>query len=151
MASWGPKLYQDDLAVDVRDYYKDQLKRGKTNEVVTEELIMDNEDIITDEDEAPVFWFALSDTQWNLGRLLPFVKEKALEYLKKGSNLKRWEREAINQREYKGRAKVLQELEQRLMSQMPAEKKISQYRLYKCEWTIGDVFAYKLVLGGQGI
>jgi len=144
MASWGPKLYQDDVAEDVRDYYKDQLKRGKANEEVTKELIQDNEDIIQDEDEAPVFWFVLADTQWNLGRLLPFVKEKALEYLKSGTNLTRWEKEAINQREYKVRVKVLQELGQKLMSPMPPEKKISQYKLYKCEWNIGDIYAYKL-------
>ncbi|MFX0549445.1 hypothetical protein ACOAKC_08910 [Hathewaya histolytica] len=144
MASWGPKLYQDDVAEDVRDYYKDQLKRGKTNEEVTKELIDDNEDIILDQDEALVFWFALADTQWNLGRLLPFVKEKALEYLKSGTNLEIWEKEAINQREYKVREKVLQELEQKLMSPMPPEKKISQYKFYKCEWNIGDMYAYKL-------
>lgn len=144
MASWGPKLYQDDVAEDVRDYYKDKLKRGKTNDEVTKELIEDNEDIISDKDDAPVFWFALADTQWNLGRLLPFVKEKALEYLKSGSNLKRWESEAINQKEYKAREKVLQELEQKLMSPMPPEKKMSQYKLYKCEWNIGDIFTYKL-------
>lgn len=144
MASWGPKLYQDDVAEDVRDYYKDQLKRGKTNEEVTKELIEDNYDIIEDEDEAPVFWFALADTQWNLGRLLPFVKDKAIKYLKSGSNLVRWENEAINQREYKNREKVLQELEEKLMSPMPPEKKISQYKFYKCEWNIGDIFAYKL-------
>ena len=144
MGSWGPKLYQDDVAEDVRDYYKDQLRRGKTNEEVTNELIEDNEDIISDEDEAPVFWFALADTQWSLGRLFPFVKEKALEHLKSGENLKRWEEEAINKKEYKAREKVLQELEQKLMSPMPPEKKVSQYKLYKCEWNIGDVFAYKL-------
>lgn len=144
MASWGPKLYQDDIAEDVRDYYKDQLKRGKTNEGVTKELIEGNQDIVLDEDEAPVFWFALADTQWNLGRLLPFVKEKALEYLKSGSNLERWQKEAINQREFKVREKVLRELEQKLISPVPPEKKISQYKLYKCEWNIGDIFAYKL-------
>ena len=29
MGSWGPQLYQDDFAQDLRDVYKDQLKRGK--------------------------------------------------------------------------------------------------------------------------
>lgn len=144
MASWGPKLYQDDIAEDVRDHYKDQLKRGKTNEEVTKELIADSQDIILDEDEASVFWFALADSQWNLGRLLPFVKEKALEHLKRDSNLKRWQKEALNQKEYKVRERVLMELEQKLISPMPPEKKISQYKLYKCEWNIGDIFAYRL-------
>lgn len=142
MGSWGPKLYQDDVAEDVRDYYKDQLKRGKTNEEVTKELIEDNEDIISDEEEGPIFWFVLADTQWSLGRLLNSVKEKALECLRNGSDLERWKNE--EPKVYLARKKVLEELEVKLNSPMPAEKKISQYKLYKCEWSVGDVFAYKL-------
>lgn len=57
MGSWGPKLYQDDIAEYVRSHYKDQLKRGKTNEEATNKLIQDNQDIIEDEDEASVFGF----------------------------------------------------------------------------------------------
>ena len=30
MGAWGPQLYQDDVAQEVRDYYKDQLHQGKT-------------------------------------------------------------------------------------------------------------------------
>lgn len=144
MGSWGPKLYQDDVAEDVRDYYKELLKKGNTNEQATKEIIEKNTDVISDEDEAPIFWFALSDTQWSLGRLLPLVKETALKYLESGSNLKRWKNEAISQREYRDREKVLKELEQKLITPMPPEKKITQHKLYKCEWKIGDIFAYRL-------
>lgn len=144
MATWGPKIYQDDIAEDVRNYYKDQLKRGKTNEEVTKELIDSNQDIISDIDDAPVFWFALADTQWELGRLLPFVKQKALEYLQKGTNLERWKAESSTQKEIKIREEVLNELEQKLNSEMPKEKKMTQYKLYKCEWKTGDIFAYRL-------
>lgn len=143
MGTWGAKLYQDDIAEDVRDYYKDQLKRGKTNEQIMKVLITDNEDIIIDEDEASVFWFALADTQWNLGRLLPFVKEKAINYLNSKSDLTKWEEQG-NKKDYKIREKVLKELEEKLKSEMPIEKKLTQYKLYKCEWKIGDVFAYKI-------
>lgn len=142
MASWGPKLYQDDLAQDVRDQYKDQLKRGKSNEEVTNELINSYGYALDDTDDAPIFWFALADTQWNLGRLLPLVKEKALEYLASGTDLKRWELE--NPKEAVVRKKVLQELEQKLNSPMPPEKKITQYKFYRCEWNKGDVYSYKL-------
>ncbi|MFR6299262.1 MAG: hypothetical protein ACLUML_08630 [Acutalibacteraceae bacterium] len=31
----------------------------------------------------------------------------------------------------------------KLNSPQPPEKKISQHRLYKCDWKIGDVFAYQ--------
>ncbi len=142
MGTWGPKLYQDDLAESIRDCYIDQLKHGKSSEEVTNELIAQNQDLLDDYDDAPVFWLALADTQWNLGRLLPYVKDEALEYLRNGSNLKRWKNE--NPQEYNTRKKVLKKLEHKLNSPMPPKKKISQHKLYKCEWNIGDTFAYKL-------
>lgn len=142
MGAWGPKLYQDDVAEDVKEYYKDQLRRGKTGSEITQELIRQNEYALFDQDDAPVFWFALADTQWNLGRLENFVKEQALNHIRDGHDLRRWEME--NPKEAKVRAKVLSELEQRLSSPQPAEKKVSQYKLYHCEWKIGDVYAYPL-------
>ena len=32
MGAWGANLYQDDVALDIKDEYKDNLRRGKTNE-----------------------------------------------------------------------------------------------------------------------
>ncbi len=142
MGAWGPRLYQDDIAEDVRDYYKDQLHRGKSGTEITQELLKRNEYALNDPDDAPVFWFALADTQWSLGRLEDFVKEKALYHLHAGSDIKRWEDE--NPKEAKIRAKVLSDLEQKLRSPQPIEKKISQYKLYHCQWSLGDTFAYQL-------
>ncbi|MCI7179050.1 MAG: hypothetical protein MSA26_00335, partial [Lachnospiraceae bacterium] len=93
MGSWGPGLYQDDIAEDVRDVYKDQLYRGKTGAKITEELLEEYSDCMSDPDDAPVFWFALADTQWNLGRLEDPVKEQALYHLRDGADLRRWEAE----------------------------------------------------------
>ena len=143
MGAWGPKLYQDDVAEDVRDYYKDQLHRGKTGQEITKELIEERQDFLFDPDDAPVFWFALADTQWNLGRLEAQVKEQALYHIRDGYDLRRWKAE--NEQGAKIRARVLSELEQKLLSPQPAEKKISQYKIYHCEWEIGDVYAYQLV------
>ncbi|QVK18167.1 hypothetical protein KHQ81_00155 [Mycoplasmatota bacterium] len=89
MGAWGPKLYEDDVAIDIKDEFRNLLERGKTTEEATEILIRDNQDTIDDMDEGPIFWFALSDTQWNLGNLLPFVKEKAIEHFRNGSDLRR--------------------------------------------------------------
>ena len=142
MGTWGPKLYQDDLAVDVRDYYKDQLHRGRSGEEITQELLRDNADILLDTDNVSVFWFALADTQWNVGRLENHVKEKALYYINNEQDIKKWEVE--NQKEAKIRRKVLFDLEKKLLSPQPAIKKVKQYNLYHCEWKIGDVYAYPL-------
>lgn len=142
MGAWGPRLYQDDIAEEVRDYYKEQLHRGKTGKEITQELIAQNEYAISDPDDAPVFWFALADTQWNLGRLEDFVREQALHHIRDGHDVKRWAVE--DPRGAKTRAETLEKLQLKLLSPQPAEKKIAQYKLYHCEWKIGDVFAYQL-------
>lgn len=142
MSAWGPQLYQDDIAEEIREYYKDQLHRGKTGEEITRELIEQNKHIISDSDDAPVFWFALADTQWNLGRLENFVKEQALNSIRDGRDLRRWETEDPSGAQI--RARALFELEQKLLSPQPPEKKVPQYQLYRCAWKAGDVYAYPL-------
>lgn len=52
---WGPGLYQDDIAEDVKNYYKDQLHKGKTGIEITKALIKDNESILSDMDDVPIF------------------------------------------------------------------------------------------------
>ena len=141
MGAWNAKLYSSDTAADIRDDYVDQLKRGRENDQMTSELINQNQDILCDEEEAAEFWFALADTQWRYGRLLPVVKENALKYLDRKEHLERWKEAGIEK--YEARLQVLNDLKFKLLSPMPPKKKVSQYKLYKCEWNIGDVFAYK--------
>lgn len=140
MGAWGARLYENDTALDIKDRFAD-LRKGKTVQQITNELIEEYTCELDDVFCAPVFWFALADTQWNLGRLLPEVKEQALAWLDKGGDLAVWQEE--NPGLAVTREKVLMELQQKLNSPQPPEKKISQHRLYKCDWKIGDVFAYQ--------
>lgn len=142
MGTWGAKIYQDDIALDVRDKFKDLLRRGKTAEEITKNLIAEYEYAINDPDDGPVFWFALADTQWELGRLMPEVKKQAVACLDKGGDLARWQIE--NPKLAIIRKKVLDELGKKLNTPQPPEKKIPQYRIYTCEWNVGDTFAYRL-------
>lgn len=141
MSTWGPGLYQDDLAKDVQDHYKDQLHRGKAGATVTQELEAQYQEALSDAEDAPIFWFALADTQWNLGRLEETVKIQALKYLESGIDLRRWNADPAG---FRKRTQVLEALRKKLLSAQPPEKKISQYRLYYCQWELGDVYAYRL-------
>ncbi len=142
MGAWGTSLYANDSASDIRGDYVDNLKRGKTNEEATKELIDANHDIMDDSEEAPLFWFALADTQWNYGRLLPEVKEKALFYLSQDQELERWKESG--QKRLNAWKKTLERLKDKLNSPQPPVKKVSKYRLYQCQWKLGDVFVYRL-------
>ncbi len=137
MGYWGTGLYQNDTAEDVRDSYVTRLKKGEDSAQITASLMQEFD--LEDEEDGPVFWMALADTQWNWGRLEPAVREKALQALASGEILE-WETAA----QKRARQKVLQKLEQKLNTPQPDMRPIRQSRMYVCPWQIGDVFALPL-------
>lgn len=140
MGTWGPGLYQNDVSEDVKHFFRDQLRRGRSSEQITFELMAQFSDSLTDPGERNDFWFALADTQWEMGRLLPEVKENALACILQGDDLARWENASAKERSK--RKEVLHKLQIKLNTPQPQEKKVTQYRLYKCPWKIGDVFSF---------
>lgn len=142
MGTWGPGIYQNDVSDDVKSFYRDQLHRGKTGEEITEILLQQYAEELSDVDDCIDFWCALADTQWELGRLTPDVKQKALECIDSPNATLRWEPEGKVL--LKKRQDVLTKLREKLHQPQPAEKKIRQYKLYQCPWQIGDVFALPL-------
>ena len=122
MGAWGVNLYQDDVTEDVKTYYVDYLKRRLDSNELTQNMLSKFANYIDDEENGPLFWFALADTQWKYGRLLPFVKEKALEYINSCSDLKRWQEEGELLKQW---IIILDELKQQLTSPQPQEKSIT--------------------------
>lgn len=143
MGAWGTSLYANDTTCDVRGDYVDKLKRGKSNEEATNELLLENQDIIGDFEEEPLFWFALADIQWEYGRLLPEVKEKALFFLEQGREIERWK--DAGEKKLNEWLKTLNVLKKKINSPLPEKKKIAKYRFYQCPWKLGDVFAYQFI------
>jgi hypothetical protein len=143
MGTWGSGLYDDDTASDVRDRYLELLREGLTDEESTAKIKDEFTLSFRDETENAVVWFALADTQWRLGRLLPDVKKAALNAIEEGSNLGYWETE--NPRAARSREKELIKLKERICAPMRAPVKLRKTRQYLCEWKPGDTFAYELV------
>lgn len=140
MGAWGPGLYQDDVALEVKDEYIKLLKLGKNNEEAYNELLANNAWVTdTEEEETPMFWFALADAQWRLGRLKEEVKDIAVSFIDEGRDLERWQED---KKQYEKRKKVLSSLKEKLNSPQPKEKKIP--KPFKCPWNLYDVYAYKI-------
>lgn len=142
MGTWGTKLYEDDTALDVKAYFEEHLRKKEPVEEITARMIEENKDLLQDPYDAPIFWFALADTQWNWGRLLPDVKEQALWWIAQGGDLRRWQENGPAN--VIARQKELEALQQKLLSPLPPPKRIVKSRCFQCEWKIGDVFAYRL-------
>ncbi len=142
MGIWGLELYQNDISLDIKDEFVELYNSGKTTQDITDKLMKDYQSIIGNIVEEPLFWLALADTQWNFGVLTSFVKEKALCWIDKGSDL--FDLQTTDMPAKMKRKKVLEELRSKLLSPQPPVKKPVKKRIYKCQWKIGDVFAYQL-------
>jgi len=138
MGAWGSGLYQNDTALDVKDEFEKLFNDGKSVQEITDGLTEEYESIMDCADEAPLFWLALADTQWTFGVLLPDVKENALRWI---NELKSQTADTLDGTKQK---KSLENLQAKLLSPLPSVKKPKKKRIYKCEWKIGDVFAYQL-------
>ena len=142
MGMWGFELYQNDTSLDVKNEFEELYNNGNTVQDITDKLTEDYKSIMGDIDEEPLFWLALADTQWNLGVLMPWVKEKALFWVEKDSGM--FYSRSIDLSVKAKRRKILDELQAKLLSPQPPVKKPVKKRIYKCQWKLGDVFAYQL-------
>lgn len=144
MGVFGVKIYEDDLALDVKEEYLDKLKKGIKDEVALKEMVEEYEDSIDDIDDGPVFWIALADTMWKVGRLTEKVKKEALNAIDK--NLTRWKNE-VDEKEYKLRKKELLKFKDKINKEMPARKNLfveKEKSKKEIEWHEGEIYAYKL-------
>ena len=80
MGAWGTSLYANDSTCDVRGTYTKLLENQVGSQEAYEKTLEEYKEYIGDQDE-PLFWYALAETQWRVGRLMPEVKEKALHWI----------------------------------------------------------------------
>lgn len=141
LGTWGTAIFSDDLACDIKDDYIKHIIKGRTSEEATE--LLKNEVLPElEDDELPVFWIALAMAQWQKGRLVDEVKDKAISYLDSGGDLERWSDSPQN---YAKREKVLEAAREKLMSPMPEAKIIPVPSWMRSEpWSVGDIFVYKI-------
>ena len=151
MGTWGPKLYEDDMAEDIKDEYEELLEKGVSNKEAIEHICQMYKEEIEDSDEKTIFWIVLADVLYKHKNLTKLVKEKALKEIELGEDLKRWKNEASKE-DYITRKKELEELRKKLDAyeeyknqRVPKTKNIKKTSDNKNkEWKIGDTYAYKI-------
>ncbi len=141
MSAWNAKLYGNDTACDVRDDYIELLRNGMGSEEACDEIIRQSQDIISDKEDSVLFWLALADTQWKYGRLQPKVRDMALQLCAQKADSVRWA--DAGEEKLREWHNTLEQLEAKLQTPQPVEKRVYKRRLYRCQWQLGDVFAYR--------
>ena len=147
MGDFGIHLYENDFALDIKGDYEEGLAKEIDNVILTQNLInhySNDNDIYYQ----MMFWVILADVQWKYGRLMDKVKKKALYYLDDEELLDNCLIEVESLKEI--RKKELLDVRERLVNGTAGKKKVKQLRLYRCEWSIGDVFEYQLHMDASG-
>lgn len=141
MGSWNSNLYGNDLTCDVRDTYLDYLYDGLSDEEAYEKILKTYAEIIGDFEE-PLFWYALADTQWRVGRLNSEVKKNALEWISKEGGLDMWTEAGSDGHGWK---RTLQKINKRIETEMPPRKKMKRRSIPEMNfWNMYDIYAYRL-------
>lgn len=141
MGTWGTALFSDDLAADLRGEFRDLIGEGLTAEAAINRLKTEFKASLRDPDEESVFWLALADTGWRLGRLDHDVLQNALRVIDSGQDLARWEDTA----DRKKREQVLIKLRTKLLTPPPTAKPVARRIKSANEWQIGEVIAFRLL------
>ena len=63
MGAWGPGIYQDDVALDIKGEYIKLLQEGKSTKEANQEIINNNADYFTDEEDVVPAILALADIE----------------------------------------------------------------------------------------
>lgn len=132
IVEFGHGFFQNDVTMHTATKYIYLLNIFENNEQATNKLIEYNKNIIEDKERAPLFWIALANVQWDYGRLLKNVKEKAIQCIESGDKIEKWKKE-------------LEKVKKKLNSKQPAKKKIEKIiKLKTPNWKKGDILLYQI-------
>jgi hypothetical protein len=143
VGTWGPAIFSDDLACDIRDEFRELVSNGASPKEATEAVCSRFKDSCDDPDEGSVFWVALASTAWSLGRLEDSVKTRALEAIEKGEDLVRWDDSNLRMK----REVVLKKLAEKLRGPPHKLVQISKPKPLETDWERGEVVGFQMLDG----
>jgi hypothetical protein len=146
MGAWGPALFSDDTACDVRGDYRELIEDGVDDEDATRRILHRYESSLADSDDGPVVWLALAVTQSKLGRLDPTVRDHALEVIASGTDLVRWQGDTNLLAK---RQAALDKVRDQLLGPQPARKRLRPPKRHETTLTAGDVLTYRSEAAGE--
>jgi hypothetical protein len=145
VSAWGPALFCDDTACDVRDEYRALIEDGTDDAAAMRRILDSYADALEDPDDGPVVWLALAFTQSKIGRLDQNVAARALEIIDNHDGMSRWFEQGPKL-EARRRA-ALAKVRAQLTGPQPARKKLRPPWRHVTTLQAGDVLAYHTTAG----
>jgi hypothetical protein len=144
MGAWGPGIFADDEAADVRDNFKLYVADNQDVAAATDAIASDHGASVDAPEHNTAFWLGLALTQWNAGWLDPRVQRAAFRVIDDGSDLAKWEDSQQRSR----RAAALRAARERLDSTPPKPKPFPRpWPTQLADFQIGEIIGRQLPNG----
>jgi hypothetical protein len=140
MGVWGTALFSDDVACDVRDYYRELIEDGVEDETASRLTAEKFRAYLEEPDGVALLAFAV--TQSKVGRLDADIRDRALAVIDRGADLEVWKRE--NPKLLPKRRAVLEQARAQLTGQQPPRKRLRPPKRTSAGLTAGDVLVLEL-------
>jgi len=145
MGTWGPALFSDDTACDLREDFRDAIAEGLTPATASDRILAEYRPDPADHSYAATVWLALAATQWKLGRLEDRVRDAALAAIDDGSAIAAW----LGTKDEARRRKILAGTHAQLLSPPSPPRPVRRNLPCTCEWQPGDLIAYRTLADNQ--
>jgi hypothetical protein len=143
MGAWGPAVFSDDTACDIRAEYRELLEDQVPDDEATRRVV-EAYGGLGDEEEH-VLWIALAAAQSRLGRLEDDVRDRALAVIDEGRGLELWEEAGASA--LAKRKKALAALRTQLVGPQPARKTVRRPYRHVTDLEPGAVLSCPLEAG----
>jgi hypothetical protein len=144
MGTWGPAIFDDDDAADLRDEYRFILADTQSDAAATDEAAREYEARFDRLEDTTAFWLALALIQWKLGRLDPRVRDSALRIIDEGIDLAKWSDSPVLQK----RAAALHKARATVASPSPPPKPVPKpLPMQLPGWEFSEVVGYRTANG----
>jgi hypothetical protein len=112
MGIWGTGIFDNDVALDIRDAFEDAVSEGLDSSAATQRVLEEFAQAAEDFDDGPVISLALAALQLQREALQPEMRERALHIIATGEGLRSWA--AVDAATLDERRQVLAQLQTRL-------------------------------------
>jgi hypothetical protein len=143
MGVWGPPIFSDDTACDVRKDFRDAIANGLSGAAATDKILADHASDLAEPAYSATVWLALAVTQWKLGRLQARVRDAAIAAIDSGRAVAAW----LGTRSESRRRDVLAKTRAQLLSPAPPPRPVGRDIACTCDWLPGDLVSYRTVGG----
>src|SRR5690606_16119900 len=117
---------------------------------ITKRLIDENQETINIEEDAPNFWFAIANAQWECKALDKEVFLKVEHIINSGEDIRIWKELDASPADLKTRDKVLNKFLSKLQTEKDKPRKRTKKKLYNSIFKKGDSLVYKMDNGNYG-